>query len=164
MPTDTIYGIVGQALNPKTVERIYRLRKRSPQKPCIVLVADLKQIEIFGFSLTLAQKESIQKFEGPTSFIIECPTEKFAYLHRGTHTLALRIPQNESLRKLLEKSGPLLAPSANPAGQDPSRTIAEAKNYFGAGVDLYVDGGEILGAPSQVIRLREDGASVILRG
>ena len=38
VPTDTIYGIVGSALNPKTVARIYKLRRRNPKKPMIILI------------------------------------------------------------------------------------------------------------------------------
>ena len=42
MPTDTIYGIVGKALEKSTVERIYKIKGRSPEKPCIVLIGDIK--------------------------------------------------------------------------------------------------------------------------
>src|SRR5204863_149383 len=69
--------------------------------------------------------------------------EKFEYLHRGTNTLALRLPKDESLQNLLKKTGPLIAPSANVEGLPPAKNITDAKKYFGDGVDLYIDGGEI---------------------
>ena len=48
MPTDTIYGIVGQALNKETVEQIYDLKHRAPLKPCIVLVSDISDLNKFS--------------------------------------------------------------------------------------------------------------------
>ena len=48
MPTDTIYGVVGQALNKKTVERIYTARKRMPSKPMIILISSVNDLRLFG--------------------------------------------------------------------------------------------------------------------
>jgi len=73
------------------------------------------------------------------------------------------MPAPKSLRNLLFKTGPLIAPSANTEALPPSRNIAEAKKYFGNKVDLYIDGGEIVGQPSQIIRLNTDGTIVVLR-
>ncbi len=62
MPTDSIYGIVGQAGNEATVERIYKTRKRNPDKPCIILVGDIGELEKFAVSITKEQKDKIQEF------------------------------------------------------------------------------------------------------
>ena len=51
IPTDTIYGIVGNALNQKTVEKIYGLRKRTSSKPMIILIESEKQIEDLGVKI-----------------------------------------------------------------------------------------------------------------
>ncbi len=163
MPTDTLYGIVGSALNIKTVERIYSARKRNPEKPCIILIGDMKGVAEFGIGLTLEQTKEIEKFTLPTSFILDCGEEKFAYLHRGTKTLAFRIPADKDLRNLLKETGPLVAPSANIEGLPPAKNIEEAKQYFGDKVELYVDGGEIAGRASRVIKLASDGSATVLR-
>jgi L-threonylcarbamoyladenylate synthase len=84
-------------------------------------------------------------------------------------TLAFRLPLSEDLRNLLLQTGPLVAPSANPEGLAPAKNITEAQNYFGppaqAGnsVDLYIDGGEIVGKASKIIRLNDDGSVVVIR-
>ncbi|MFH1161836.1 MAG: L-threonylcarbamoyladenylate synthase [Candidatus Jorgensenbacteria bacterium] len=141
MPTDTIYGLVGSALLPKTVERIYRLRKRNPKKPVIVLIADLRDLVRFGIKLEPRVKTFLWKiWPGPYSVVLPCPSKKFAYLHRGTETLAVRLPKPQWLRTLLKATGSLVAPSANPQGKLPARTVAEAKKYFGERVDFYVHG------------------------
>ncbi len=163
MPTDTLYGIVARAESREVVERIYGLRKRNSDKPCIILVGDLEEIKKFGIVLTEAEQNEIQKYNEPTSFVIDCLEEKFAYLHRGTHTLAFRMPVNAELKNLLLQTGPLVAPSANLEGLPPAHTIEEAKKYFGHGVDLYIDAGTINANASKVIKLHKDGTTTILR-
>jgi L-threonylcarbamoyladenylate synthase len=166
MPTDTLYGIVGRAEDRETVDRIYKIRKRSPQKPCIILIQAAGELQNFGIRLTLAQKNEIEKLAAearPTSFILDCPDEAFSYLHRGTQTLAFRIPAQADLKDLLKQTGPLIAPSANLEGEPPAKNIKEAQNYFGDKVDLYIDGGELVGQASKVIELHKDGSVSILR-
>ena len=85
------------------------------------------------------------------------------YLHRGTRSLAFRVPEKEDLRELLKSTGPLVAPSANPEGLPQSQNIQEARGYFGYTVDYYVDGGEITSKASKIIQLHKDGTVTILR-
>lgn len=163
MPTDTLYGIVGKAFSPLTVSRIYEARKRTPEKPFIVLIGDVSELNKFSINLSEEQKKVVENFTTPTSFILDCPHEELTYLHRGTKTLGFRVPAEPGLRNLLLKTGPLVAPSANPEGLPPAKNITEAKNYFGDLVDLYIDGGEIEGKASKVIRLERDGTVAVLR-
>ncbi len=172
MPTDTIYGIVGSALNVSVVNRIYNIRKRSPEKPCIILIGDISELKKFSIIIKDEQKTAIEKYwsfdsaQGkfvPVSIIFECPDEALSYLHRGAKTLAFRLPAKQAFRKFLLKTGPLIAPSANLEGLPPAQNIYEAKKYFGNAVDLYIDGGEIKGKASKVIELRKDGSVSILR-
>src|SRR5258708_38418358 len=93
IPTDTIYGIVGLALKPDVVERIYKLRKRTPSKPFIILIFGLDDLKKFGVVLNQNQKEFLQKnWPNPLSVILPLISEKFKYLHRGTNSLAFRMP------------------------------------------------------------------------
>ena len=56
IPTDTIYGIVCSATNKKSVERLYRIRKRNPDKPMIVLIDSINALKIFEIGLSCEQK------------------------------------------------------------------------------------------------------------
>lgn len=163
MPTDTIYGVVGKAEDRSMVERIYALRKRNPEKPCIILISDAGELEKFSINLSKEQKNIIENSSVPTSFVLDRPNDTFSYLHRGTKTLAFRVPAQEELRNLLKQTGPLIAPSANPEGLPTAKNIKEAKSYFGEAVDIYIDGGEIEGKASRVIKLHKDGTESILR-
>ena len=168
MPTDTLYGIVGRAENQDTVKRIYEIRKRNPKKPCIILIGDVSELEKFSISLSEGQKKVLKElWSTPTSVILDCLDDSLKYLHRGTKTLAFRLPKDEGLRNLLKQTGPLIAPSANTEGYTPAKDISEAKKYFASKhtdlINLYVDGGTILGKASKVVKLHKDGGVSILR-
>ena len=127
IPTDTIYGIVGLAQNIVTVNRIYSLKKRNPEKPCIILIGDISELEKFNITLSEGQKDALQTYwPGPVSIIFECKDPSLSYIHRGTETLAFRLPSLGMLKNLLIETGPLIAPSANPEGLPPAKNIMEA--------------------------------------
>jgi L-threonylcarbamoyladenylate synthase len=162
LPTDTIYGILGSALKKETVERIYRIRKREKTKPFIVLISKISDLKIFGVKVKPFQKKLIKRFwPGPFSLIFDCKNKRFSYLHRGKKSLAFRIPKPKWLRSFLEETGPLVAPSANLAGEPFAKTIKEAKKYFGKKVDFYLDFGKIDKTPSTVIDIRKKKIKII---
>jgi L-threonylcarbamoyladenylate synthase len=151
IPTDTIYGVVASAGDTEAVERVYTIKGRSPQKPCIILLDQAERMRMFGVSDEHVAKVLAYSADTPTSFIVPIFRDDLGYLDRGTHTLAFRIPQIDALHMLLTQTGPLIAPSANPEGQPPATTIGEAQAYFGGSVDAYEDGGTIEGKPSALI-------------
>lgn len=163
LATDTLYGLVGCALSKKAVERIYRLRKRNPKKPLIILISSLRDLARFGVNVDAQAKRLLSVvWPGKVSVILPCPVKKFAYLHRGTKTLAFRMPKKASLRRILKKTGPLVAPSANIEGMPSATTIIEAKRYFGKRVDFYISSGKRTSAPSTLVAI-ENGSVVVKR-
>lgn len=164
MPTDTIYGVVGSALNPQTVKEIYTLRKRASDKPMIILIASLDDLGKFDIKLNQMQNEFLKRhWPNPLSVILPCVSDQFTYLHRGTNSLAFRMPKDEWLLQLLKQVGPLVAPSANFEGEKYAETIEEAKRSFKNDVAFYIDGGEILSEPSTLIKVSSDGSYTIIR-
>lgn len=162
IPTDTIFGVVCDALNKKSVAKVYELKKRNGGKPVIILISSIKDLEKFGVKIDSFQKEILKKYwPGKVSIILPCKNKKFEYLHRGTNTLAFRLPQKESLLPMLKKTGPLIAPSANPEGLPPAKNIKEAKEYFGDSIDLYFSGKTSQKA-SKIIKI-ENGEVVEIR-
>lgn len=154
IPTDTIYGIVGSALNHKTVEKIYKLRKRNLDKPFIILISSLNDLKKFDVKVTKEQEKFLKKiWPNPVSVVLQ----------RGAKSLAFRMPKNKWLLDLLKKVSPLVAPSANIEGEKPAETIKMAKKYFGNNVAFYLDAGKIKSTPSTLIKLKNDGSYIILR-
>ncbi|MBI4250239.1 threonylcarbamoyl-AMP synthase [Candidatus Uhrbacteria bacterium] len=157
MPTDTLYGLVGSALLPEVVDRVYRVRKRNRKKPMIVLIASKDDLAHFGIILNSRQAKLLkQVWPGPHSIILPCCSKKYHYLHRGKKSLAFRVPADEELRRFLQKTGPLVAPSANPEGRDPARTIRQARAYFGESIDFYIR-GYVRDKPSEIIEISNSG-------
>jgi L-threonylcarbamoyladenylate synthase len=154
IPTDTIYGVVASAWKETGVERVYALKGRSLEKPCIILLDSLERMRDFGVSDEDMRKVASFATEAPTSFIVPITCNDLSYLDRGTQTLAFRIPHEKELCNFLSRTGPLIAPSANPEGLPPATTIDKARAYFGDTVDHYVDGGTIEGTPSALIDIR----------
>ncbi|HBI34234.1 MAG TPA: threonylcarbamoyl-AMP synthase [Candidatus Moranbacteria bacterium] len=164
VPTDTLYGLVGSALNKKTVERVYNLRKRDLKKPMIILISSLNDLKRFGIVLSPLKKKILDEvWPAKVSIVFECKLKKWEHLHRGQKTLAFRFPINKELVSLLKKVGPLVAPSANLAGEKPAETYAETRKYFGEDVDFYVDSGKLKSKPSTLVELGKDGQLKILR-
>jgi len=154
MPTDTIYGLVGQALSMRTIERLYQVKKRAPAKPFIILIGALSDLASFGVHLSAAQSRFCERvWPGKVSIVLPCKAAKFAYLHRGSRSLAFRMPQHRWLRSLLKRTGPLVAPSANPEGLPPARNLKEAKAYFGDHIDGYIAGGRMASSASTLVSL-----------
>lgn len=165
LPTDTLYGLVGSAFSKKAVARIYRLKKRNPKKPLIILIASLRDLARFGLKPDRKTFVILRRvWPGKVSVILPCRNKKFRYLHRGTNTLAFRLLRKKSLRALLKKTGPLVAPSANPEGASSARTIREAKKYFGESVDFYIDGGRLYSLPSTLIAIKGGNVTMKRRG
>lgn len=162
LPTDTIYGIVGSALSKKSVERIYKIRRRNFKKPLIILINSIADLKNFKIKIDKNSRKILDKiWPGAVSVILPCPGEEFSYLHRGMKTLAFRLPKPQWLRCLLSKTGPLVAPSVNPEGLPSAKTIKEAKKYFGDGVDFYADTGRLDKPPSTIISIKNGKIKVI---
>ncbi len=164
LPTDTIYGLVGSALRPEAVARIYRVRRRDSRKPLIILISSVNDISGFGIRISPRNKRIMEKiWPGKISAILPIKGGKFSYLHRGIKSLAFRLPDKKSLLEILRKTGPLVAPSANPAGLPPAENIKEAREYFGGGVDFY-SSGKGLSGQSTILDLSGRKPAVLREG
>lgn len=159
--TDTLYGLLARAEAPAAVERVYKIKHRQKTKSPIVLISSLEQM----FDRLTAEQQAICQQYWPGKVSIILPSLKApAWLERGNQSIAYRMPDDEFLRQLLQLTGPLIAPSANPEGWPPAKNITEAKKYFGDQVDVYCDGGEVADpAPSKLLRINQTGAVERLR-
>ncbi len=150
-PTDTIYGLLALASDKEAIERLYTIRRPSG-RPFILLLPHAGWVKELGL-LAKDKHLRLMSFLNVT-FIFYKRDNLPLYLTRGRKSLAVRVPSTPSMRELLEIVGePVVAPSANPEGEKPATTIKEAIEYFGENVDLYIDGGTIIGKPSTIVRV-----------
>ncbi len=166
-PTDTLYGILAKADNKKVVEKVYIIKGRDENKPFIILITSFDDFKKFDIKLTSNQKEFLDKiWPGKVSVIMPCNQNKFNYLHRGHNNIAFRMigKRNKNLFNLIQKVGPVIAPSANPQGLNPALNIIEAKKYFDENIDLYVSGGIRKSKASTLIELKDGKFNVLRNG
>lgn len=170
--TDTIYGILTPALNRLLVERVYEIKQRKPDKPCIILISSIVELQKFGIFIDDEKEKQLSKIwksKRPTSIILDIPkthTEQFAYLHRGTNTLAFRIPkQGIELLELLQHYGPMIAPSANQEGKLPAQNLDQAKEYFQNEADIIYKESSYsrITEPSRIVQIGADNSLEIIR-
>jgi L-threonylcarbamoyladenylate synthase len=145
---------LARACSESAVEKVYKVRKRQIDKPCIILISDVLQLEKFGVTEE-KREQATEYWPGQVSLIL--PVENaYSYLTRGKDSLAFRLPDNEFLQKIIEQTGPLIAPSANIAGDSPVETVDEAKQIFGDLIGLYIDGGIVRGQASRLLSLEHE--------
>lgn len=148
LKTDTLYGLVARADNKQAVERIYDIKQRDDSKPLIVLISNISQLYD---PLPESIDETVNGlWPGKNSIVLPAPSAP-EWLVRGSQGVCYRMPDDARLRQLIDATGPLVAPSANPQGQTPARSVGEAQGYFDDRVDFYVDGGVAMDSqPSSV--------------
>lgn len=165
LPTDTIYGIHTSIFFPESIEQIYKIRKRDPSKPLIVLISAFEDLNLLKIKIDTKTKNFLENvWPGKISVILPCNNDWFFYLHRGKNNLAIRMPDNSQLIELLRQTGPLASSSANPQNQAPATTIEQAEKYFGDKLDFYVDAGELAGEPSTLVELKNGKIKIIREG
>jgi L-threonylcarbamoyladenylate synthase len=159
LPTDTIYGLSAVALNEKAVSKVHRI-KNHDNRPFIVLISDIEQLAELG--LRTSDADLIKSYwPGALSVIFESNTIP-SWLQMGTNSLAVRLPDNNEVRNLIKKVGPIVSTSANLHDKEPACSVEEAGKYFGDQLDFYVDAGKLKGQSSTLVKI-ENGKLKILR-
>ncbi|MEI0612741.1 L-threonylcarbamoyladenylate synthase [Brachyspira pilosicoli] len=140
-PTDTVYGMLADAFNVDAIKRIYSIKEREREKPLLILLKDSKFINILceGNIPDIVKA----KIPGELTFIMplkEIIKKDFLYLK---NTVALRIPKDDYMEKLLKLTPPLVAPSANPTGYGVIYDGNKLVELYKDKVDLIVNCGTI---------------------
>lgn len=158
MQSDTIYGLSCRALDKKAVERVYVLKRRDSNRPCIVLISKINQLKDLNIDLTQAGAMS-NYWPGKISLEFNAPDAPM-WLHRGMGRFAVRMPDDAELLRLIDSIGPIISTSANTQGGDPAVDVYAAKKYFGGGLDFYIDRGKIDSEPSTIVIIKNGKLNV----
>ena len=161
-PTETVYGLGGDALNPSSSKKIYEAKGRPSDNPLIVHICKWEDIYKI-VSDAPAHKEMLERakkladvfWPGPLTMILPKSDAVPKETTGGLDTVAVRLPSHKTARALIEAAGGYVAaPSANTSGK-PSPTLAKyvAEDMDGR-IDMIVDGGEVgIGLESTIIDL-----------
>ena len=144
LPTETVYGLAGNAYNETAIKKIFELKKRPFFNPLIVHLKSASCItdvalEIPEIALILAQTF----WPGPLTLVLKKQPHISDLVTAGKETVAIRVPNHPLALALLDTLDfPLVAPSANPFGSISPTNAEHVFNYFGKELNVILDGGE----------------------
>ena len=143
-PTETVYGLGGDASNPAAIARIYALKGRPSSHPVIVHLAGASQLRDWALDPSPQAQRLVGAFwPGPLTLVLKRAPEVLDAVTGGQDTVALRVPAHPLAQSLLQAFGAgLAAPSANRFGRVSATTAQHVREEFGPGVKLVLDGGE----------------------
>jgi L-threonylcarbamoyladenylate synthase len=143
LPTDTMYGLAAAVSRADALERLCELKTRPRDKGFILLVADWVGVRAVTSHLPpVARRLGGKYWPGPLTLILPARAGLPSPVSGSGVSVGVRMPGDPLLQAVLrELKGPLAAPSANRAGEEPAETAAAAAAVFGGSVELVVDGG-----------------------
>ena len=157
VPTETVYGLAGNAYSDISVKKIFRLKKRPTNNPLIVHYSDINKLKIDCHINDNFIKLYKELSPGPITFILKLKKDsKISKLVTNNQkTLAVRFPKHPLFKKLLKNlSYPLAAPSANISTRLSSVQASDVIEEFGSKIRYVLDGGKCqIGIESTIINL-----------
>jgi L-threonylcarbamoyladenylate synthase len=165
-PTDTVYGLGANGLDPLAVARIYELKERPAFNPLILHVANLESIKELTLSFDQRVFALAEKFwPGPLTILFQKSKLVPDIVTAGLSTVGIRIPNHSVALELIKRAGcPIAAPSANKFGRLSPTSAHHVRKQL-PNLDFVLDGGNTtVGIESTIIALREKGVEIIRPG
>lgn len=167
IPTETVYGLAANALNPDAVAKIFKAKNRPSFDPLIVHTDSLEKLKSLTTSLPLDFELLLRKFSpGPLTLLLPKRESISDLVTSGLPRVAVRIPNHElSLSLLKSIDFPLAAPSANPFGYISPTTAEHVNKQLGDKIDYILDGGPCsVGLESTIIGYEGEQITVYRKG
>ena len=160
-PTETVYGLAADALDPEAVERVFEAKGRDRDKPVSMALPDVEVAADFTRP-TERERAFCEAFlPGPVTVLLERTDRVPDVLVGGRDRVGIRVPDHDLSRDLARRTGPITSTSANRSGNPSARTVDE----LDAGIRdraVVLDGGETPGTESTVVNVAED--DIVRRG
>ena len=167
LPTETVYGLAGDATNGEAVARIFEAKGRPRFNPLIVHVSSLdmaRKIAVFDdASLTLAERF----WPGPLTLVLTLREDYGIHplVTAGLDTVAIRMPQGFARELIAALGRPLAAPSANSSGRISATTAGAVNDDLGDRIGLIADGGPTpVGLESTIVKAGPEGVRILRPG
>ena len=164
-PTETVYGLGGDATNPSAARKIYEAKGRPSDNPLIIHISSSEEAERYTYTCELYYKLAERFMPGPLTVILKAKDTIPKETRGGLDTVAVRCPADPIASELIRLSGvPIAAPSANLSGSpSPTSPLHVIDDMMGR-VDMIIDGGECdFGLESTIVKIEDDGTLCVLR-
>ena len=165
-PTDTVYGIMGDALNDEVITRVFFFKKRDVKKPLILLMNSIEMISEYTCNINELEQELINKYHPGLLTIILKKNDKISNLITGgLDTVGIRIPDNKDLLSIIGKlNRPVISTSANISGSEVITNIWMIENELKENIDYIEDGGELSDSYSTIVVVIDGKIKIIRDG
>ena len=166
-PTETVYGLGGNALDQKASEKIYAAKGRPSDNPLIVHIAQLDALDAIVRDIPPAALDLAHAFwPGPLTMIFHKAEQVPLSTTGGLETVAVRMPSHPVAMELIRRAGGYVAaPSANTSGRPSPTKASHVIEDLSGRIDVIIDGGEVdIGLESTIVDLTEDIPTVLRPG
>ncbi|MFC4335698.1 L-threonylcarbamoyladenylate synthase [Salininema proteolyticum] len=166
LPTDTVYGIGGDAFNPATVRALLDAKGRGRDMAPPVLIGSRRALDGIASDLPESATALAEAFwPGALTLVVAYNPSLTWDLGDTDGTVAVRMPLHPLALELLKETGPMAVSSANKTGQPPAATAAEAKKQLGSSVTTYLEAGPSAdNVPSTIVDCLADPPRVLRAG
>ena len=167
IPTETVYGLGANGLDPDAVAKIFVAKGRPQDNPLILHVADASDIEKFCHSIPEAAYLLAERFwPGPLTMVLPAKDCVPKCTTAGLPTVAVRCPDCDVTRQIIRQAGvPVAAPSANISGKPSTTTAEHVRHDHDGKIDAIVDGGACrVGVESTIVDLTEERPRLLRPG
>jgi len=161
-PTDTVYGIGCDPRNPKAVDAIYRIKKRSESKNLPVLGYSKEEISKIAIFDKLSNKIADMFWPGPITLVLKLKDKEISESMKLDDKIAVRVPNHTCILSLLKECKIIVGTSANYSGNPSFSDSKEVLENF-SGFDVFLDGGRILNSSESTVVEIVEGNLRILR-
>jgi L-threonylcarbamoyladenylate synthase len=144
IPTETVYGLAGNAYSESALKKIFELKKRPYHNPLIIHIKSALLLNTIARDIPeMAQRLAEEFWPGPLTLVLKKQPHISDFITARKDTVAIRVPNHPVALALLEKLNfPLAAPSANPFGSISPTSAIHVSNYFEDKLDVILEGGE----------------------
>lgn len=164
-PTETVYGLGGDARNPDAAKKIYAAKGRPSDNPLIVHIADPSDAEEYTYTNALYYKLAKAFMPGPLTVILRSKDSIPKETRGGLDTVAIRCPSDPIANSLIKFAGvPIAAPSANLSGSPSPTNARHVIEDMDGRVAAIIDGGDCdFGLESTIVKIEDDESLTLLR-
>ena len=165
VPTETVYGLAGNALDTDSVLKIFEIKNRPFFDPLIVHLNNIEEVEKYTLAFPDQARRLAEKFwPGPLTLLLSKNNKISDLVTAGSDRVALRVPAHPLTRELLQALDfPLAAPSANPFGYISPTTAEHVNNQLGGKIPYILDGGPCrVGIESTIVGFEGESEQVVI--
>lgn len=150
-PTETVYGLGGDALTPNVVSRVFEIKGRDPDEPMSLMVPDVDAALEYTNPSDRERRFMREYLPGPVTVVVERGDDVPDVLTGGRDRVGIRVPDHGLARELLARTPPITGTSANVSGRPSARRVADLDPEIREAAADVLDGGETPGTASTVV-------------